>query len=104
MVFTFDLDDTLYDERSYVESGLRAVADFGYAEFGWNRQASFQFMIDILDRRGRGTIFNEWLASHGVTQKSLVRECVHIYRHHTPHLRLDSHARKPLSSLKAYPL
>src|SRR5512139_203969 len=26
MVLAFDLDDTLYDERRYVESGFRAVA------------------------------------------------------------------------------
>src|SRR5882724_7413869 len=104
MVLIFDVDDTLYDERTYVESGLRAVADFGRAHFGWNRQASFRFMVGILNSRGRGAIFNEWLASHGVTQKSLVQKCVRIYRHHTPHLRLDSHARKLLSSLKSYRL
>ena len=104
MVLIFDLDDTLYDERAYVESGLRAVADFGQTYFGWNRQASFRLMAGLLDRQGRGVIFNEWLASHGVRQKSVVRECVRIYRHHTPHLRLDSHARKLLSDLKQYPL
>ena len=104
MILIFDLDDTLYDERTYVENGLRAVADFGHANFGWNRPASYRLMVETLDRQGRGSIFNEWLASHGVAQKSLVRKCVSIYRHHTPRLHLDSHARKLLSSLNSYPL
>ncbi len=104
MVLVFDLDDTLYNERSYVESGLRAVAEFGQEAFGWNRQASLGCMIDALNREGRGTIFNRWLASHGRDQKSLVQKCVRIYRHHTPRLRLDPHAQKLLTSLKNYPL
>ncbi len=35
MILVFDLDDTLYEERSYVESGLRAVAaEMGLAALG----------------------------------------------------------------------
>ncbi len=104
MLLVFDLDDTLYNERAYVESGLRAVAEFGQEAFGWNRQASLRCMIDALNREGRGAIFNRWLASHGREQKSLVQKCVHIYRHHTPRLRLDTYAQKLLPSLKNYPL
>jgi putative hydrolase of the HAD superfamily len=104
MVLIFDLDDTLYPERTYVESGLRAVARFGYEEFGWNREVSFRFMLNTLDRQSRGAIFNKWLASHDCSQKSLVEKCVNIYRHHTPHLQLHPDARKALLILKKYPL
>ncbi len=104
MVLIFDLDDTLYSERTYVESGFRAVAQFGQETFGWDRQASFRFMLNALDRHGRGSIFNQWLASHGHSQKSLIERCIHIYRHHTPHLCLNPGVLKLLSSLKKYPL
>lgn len=104
MVLIFDLDDTLYDERIYVESGLREVAFFGQTRFGWNGERSFHFMRDVLDREGRGAIFDRWLASHGCYSKKLIRMCVHRYRYHQPRLRLNEHAAALLPQLKKYPL
>lgn len=104
MVLIFDLDDTLYDERAYVESGLRSVAAFGRALFGWDLDASFHFMLDVLDREGRGAIFDRWLESRGRYSRSLVHKCVRAYRHHTPHLSLYPDARDLLPKLKGHPL
>jgi putative hydrolase of the HAD superfamily len=104
MVLIFDLDDTLYPERTYVESGLHAVARFGQQSFGWNLQPSLQFMRKTLDRRGRGAIFNQWLALHNRAQKGLVERCVRVYRHHTPRLRLHPEAQRLLPELRNYPL
>lgn len=104
MILIFDLDDTLYDERSYVESGLSAVAAFGYAEFGWNRKQSFQQMLHTLDTQGRGAIFDSWLLAHGISSAALVKKCVAVYRHHTPKLKLDVEVRQLLVSLQQYPL
>lgn len=95
-ILIFDLDDTLYDERIYVESGLRAVARFGAERFGWDPEESFAFMVDVLDREGRGAIFNRWLARHGKESRALVIHCVKLYRHHEPVLRLDPHAARLL--------
>lgn len=94
MILIFDLDDTLYDERQYVESGFRAVAAFGETRFGWDAEASFAFMQGALGRYGRGTIFNRWLDLHGRETGALVRECVRVYRHHRPQISLgdDAHA------------
>lgn len=104
MVLVFDLDDTLYEERTYVESGLRAVAVFGEGEFGWNSEASFRFMVTILDRMGRGTIFDQWLTEFGRYSKSLTKQCVEVYRHHTPNLQLFDSAKELLPCLKEYPM
>lgn len=104
MVLIFDLDDTLYPERIYVESGLRAVARFGQEEFGWNSQASFRFMLETLDQEGRGAIFDRWLASHGRTSRSLVQRCVRSYRQHEPRLMFYPEAKKLLVGLKKIPL
>lgn len=101
MVLVFDLDDTLYSERTYVESGLRAVALFGEQNFGWRSDASLRYMLDY---EGRGATFNQWLAAHGRREKGLVRQCVGIYRHHTPRLRLNPEARQLLPKLRNYPL
>lgn len=102
-VLVFDLDDTLYDERTYVESGFRAVAAFGAARFGWNPEESFRHMVASLDRDGRGAVFDRWLAEFGRSTKGLVQQCVREYRNHTPHLRLLSSAQALLPMLGGYP-
>jgi putative hydrolase of the HAD superfamily len=101
MVLVFDLDDTLYDERTYVESGLQAVAEFGARELGLDRNESFTQMVEILDREGRGAVFDRWLARHDALRASMVRECVRVYRHHTPTLTLDTTASSLLRQLAA---
>lgn len=104
MVLIFDLDDTLYDERVYVESGLRAVAAFGAERFGWDAEQSFHLMCGILDEEGRGAIFDRWLDSHDRNSKRLIAECVRVYRHHEPDLWLNEHAKELLPDLRRRPL
>jgi putative hydrolase of the HAD superfamily len=104
MIIIFDLDDTLYDERTYVESGIRSVAAFGADRYGWNLSTSFNFMIDILDREGRGAIFDRWLMAHGSSSKRLVQECVRIYRHHSPKIQLAPETLELLPRIAQYPL
>lgn len=99
MILIFDLDDTLYDERTYVLSGLQAVAKYGYERFGWEPGESFEHMKNVLDEYGRGQIFDSWLASHGRVTRSLVKECVKVYRHHTPELQLESDVEQLLERL-----
>lgn len=103
-VIIFDLDDTLYDERHYVESGFRAVANFGFQEFGWEPEASFNFMIEVLDTEGRGAVFDRWLTSKGAYTKKLVQHCVSTYRHHTPKINLLPEAEKVLNTFASYPI
>ncbi|MDA4848645.1 HAD family hydrolase [Hoeflea poritis] len=105
MILIFDLDDTLYDERSFVISGLRAVANHGEAEFGWDAETSLQFMTGILDRKGRGSIFDDWLAAQGECTRGRVKECVKVYRHHRPALSLFPAARAVLDRYRTvFPL
>lgn len=88
MILIFDLDDTLYDEMSFVESGLCAVAKFGELSFGWESASSLAFMQTHLHKHGRGKIFNEWLRTHGKHSSSNVKACVKTYRHHQPNISL----------------
>jgi len=104
MVIIFVFFFTLYDEWTYVESGLQAVAAFGYDKFGWDRKTSFLLMVDLLERNGRGTIFDQWLEAHGQYGKGLVKECVRVYRHHKPSLQLSMEAERLLSEISTYPL
>lgn len=105
LVLAFDLDDTLYDERRFVESGFRAVAADAERRFGWRKDESFVHLCAKLDADGRGAIFDGWLAEHGRLNKSEVRRCVRIYRSHTPHLRPFPAAQELLPILaRCHPL
>jgi putative hydrolase of the HAD superfamily len=88
MILIFDLDDTLYDETSFVMSGLCAVALHGEKAFGWEAERSLGYMQEVLEHEGRGRVFDRWLEQHGRSSKARVAECVKIYRHHRPNLQL----------------
>lgn len=82
MIYIFDLDDTQYDGRQYVDSGLRAVALFVANRWQLDEDISYQTMQQLLDSRGRGRIFDDLLAAHGLATKANVKACVSCYRLH----------------------
>lgn len=98
-ILIFDLDDTLYPERSYVDSGFRAVADHLQAQRGWDASDSLRQMQAVLQQEGRGAVFNRLLASHGEERRSAVVECVKVYRHHQPQIVLADSAQRLLHRL-----
>ena len=98
-ILIFDLDDTLYPERSYVDSGFLAVATHLQVQRGWPATNSLAFMKQVLQREGRGAVFNRLLAIHGERRRSAVVDCVNIYRHHAPEITLIDSARDLLSHL-----
>lgn len=106
MVLIFDLDDTLYDERAYVLSGLRAVADWAEIRFGWPAARSLNRMRRLLAQHGRGKVFDLWLAAEGaLPSRRLVKAAVTVYRHHDPKICLTATHRRMLQQLaKKWPL
>lgn len=98
MVLVFDLDDTLYDELSFVFSGFRAVAAWGQSTYGWDADDSYATMRKLLREHGRGRIFDSWLAGRGS-----VRQAVNVYRHHTPRIALWPAAKATLAAVRHMP-
>ncbi|TFC29349.1 HAD family hydrolase [Cryobacterium sp. TMT1-3] len=83
----FDMDDTLFLERTYVESGFRAVGemlarDYNLTTFfdpAWNR---FQL-------GERGDIFDSVLGpERQALPNDIVQRCVETYRNHEPKIEL----------------
>src|SRR5215469_10828154 len=99
MVLVFDLDDTLYEERTYVASGFRSVAQWLETKFGWDRALTYQTMTEVLGTEGRGRVFDRLLERQGRFSKTLVRQCVNVYRNHTPEIQLWPTAQHLLSGL-----
>lgn len=84
MIYIFDLDDTLYDEQQYVESGLRAVAQMAEQQWQLDTDSALDCMQHLLHTQGRGRIFDDWLARHGLASKANILRCLSCYRLHKP--------------------
>ena len=91
-VLVLDLDDTLYDELSFVRSGFRAVAAWGEERHGLDRAHSFATMMALLASQGRGRVFDEWLEGRGS-----VRAALEVYRRHEPEIALWPAAERLLT-------
>jgi putative hydrolase of the HAD superfamily len=94
----WDVDDTLYLERSYVRSGFRAVGEYvdtmlgvaGFSDLAWN----------IFEQGGRGKIFNDALDQLEVSpDPTFMKELIRCYRKHAPDISLLPDARKAIDHL-----
>jgi len=96
----FDLDDTLYPERTFVESGFEAVAKCIEKEFKIRKKEFFRILLDILKKEGRGQIFDTALRKYDLYNKNLVDKLVEVYRSHKPTIKPYSGAKSLLNSFK----
>lgn len=86
----FDLDDTLYSEKEYVQSGFRAVAQY----------VGDQDAVDKMWRyfeSGKPAI-DEYLERLG--KSGLKNECLEVYRSHRPRIRLYEGVAELVEKLK----
>ena len=102
-VVVFDLDDTLYEEMSFVRGGFRAVAAWLEREVPGARAAKcYEWMLEELERRGRGRVFDAVLERLGRrASRRMVGACVQAYRRHKPDLALYPDAGRALRTLEA---
>lgn len=96
----FDLDDTLYSEMEFVKSGFRAVSRYLASRHHLNEDVLFTQMLDILQRDGRGRVFDSLLHSLGLYSEGEVRLLVYLYRTHRPTIHLYEGALPTLGLLK----
>ena len=104
MIVVCDLDDTLYPEITFVHSGFNAVACFLESEYGISKRQSFVGMLAILERSGRGAIFDIILNENKIFSKKLQKECIQIYRKHLPSIELYGDAKIFLEQYRRKPL
>jgi putative hydrolase of the HAD superfamily len=103
MVIVFDLDDTLYNETTFVYSGFRAVARFLFESHAVPESDCYSLMVDLL-RHGRGRIFDDTLLHFGIHSKHGVLQCLSVYRGHNPQIELYDDAIRCLERLKNVPV
>lgn len=96
----FDMDETLYSEKDFVESGFRVVAGHIEEKFSVGREYFFDLLVGLLEKDGRGRIFDAALEKCGLAEKEPAIELVEIYRRHNPDIGLFPEAVSLLKALK----
>jgi putative hydrolase of the HAD superfamily len=92
-VIVFDLDDTLYLERDYVESGLSAVGRWAAARLGLEDLGAV--MLDRFRRGARTRIFDDSLAQlGGDASPPMIARMLAVYRQHAPSITLADDVTK----------
>lgn len=104
MVLVFDMDDTLYEEHTYAESGLGAVAGLLSPVLKIAETSLKKRLCEIQHRKGRGAVFNQLLIENDHYSKKLVQKCVTCYRTHRPSIRLSRPGRACLQRFASEPL
>ncbi|MCH3964319.1 MAG: HAD family hydrolase [Clostridium sp.] len=82
----FDLDDTLYRERDFVEGAFRSVCSYLSQQHGISFQKLYWNTISILEHRGRGKIFDFLCDKYNI--KENIDKLVNIYRNALPNIEL----------------
>ncbi|MCT4614485.1 MAG: HAD family hydrolase [Marinifilaceae bacterium] len=103
-VIVFDLDDTLYNEISFVKSGFHEVAEYLAPITGQNAKFIYNALVEHLDAKGRGRVFNDVLAEYEIDSKFQVAKCLQVYRSHEPNIVMNSDAIHCLNRFKEKPL
>jgi putative hydrolase of the HAD superfamily len=104
MIICFDLDDTLYDEISYVESGFRAVSVYTSEITGVSHKKILSFLLKDLERYGRGQNFNRMLKEFKLQSLLCPEKCVSVYRNHLPKIELNKDGRECLDRFSDHPV
>jgi putative hydrolase of the HAD superfamily len=97
----FDLDDTLYPERNFVESGYRAVARHVADFYGADFDDVISAMTAAWRSQGRKTVFPALLKRFPEVPVSMP-ELIHVYRRHTPQISMFPGYRELLRELGSH--
>lgn len=103
LIPVFDLDDTLYSEITFVRSGFRAVAEVLYDSFNIPINDSYDYMLHVLIKSGRGRVFDSVLFRYGLLSKKNILFCLNRYRFHTPKIQLFDGVENMLSDFQIKP-
>lgn len=94
----FDLDNTLYSEQTYVQSGFKAVAEYLSKKYNHDFNCLMSKITDIFLEDGRGNVFDRLVNDLNFDEN--VSTLVYIYRYHFPDISLYSESIPILNNLK----
>jgi putative hydrolase of the HAD superfamily len=98
MIWIFDLDETLYNEKTFVVSGFRAVALQLSKTYSIPKEDLLRIMEVEFSTRGRSKVFQRVKEEHPEIKNS-IKELVEVYRSHVPEIQLYPDASDLLTHL-----
>lgn len=102
MIIVFDLDDTLYDEISYVRNSLLEVAIYLSKKLQISKGIIYSNLISELENKGRGKVFDVILRKYDIYSKKEINKCLSVYRNNIPKIKLFPEAVDCLNRLGDY--
>lgn len=94
----FDLDDTLYKEADFVHGAFKEVAGYLSVKYDINKDELYETMVDILNKYGRGSIFNYLCDTYGINED--INTLVELYRKAAPKINLYEDAEYFFRNIK----
>lgn len=94
----FDLDDTLYYEKTYVLEAFKDVCKYLSSKYNKDYAEVYKRCIEILDEHGRGKIFNILCDEYRFEEN--IKDLVEIYRSTKPKLELYEESKEILNFAK----
>tara|TARA_B110000263_G_C15299238_1_gene507088 strand:+ start:986 stop:1648 length:663 start_codon:yes stop_codon:yes gene_type:complete len=102
LIVVFDLDDVLYDEKSFYHSAINAIVNFVSNEYQIPKNKILAF-LKIRIKQDRKNIIDDILVNFSIYSKNRVRKCLSIYRMHFPKIQLSADTKYCLNNLKNIP-
>ncbi len=96
----FDLDDTLYPEVAFVESGFRAVAKWVARQWSYDCDEVATSLAQLYRSGVRGNTFAAWLTTASQITTDVESAMVDVYRTHRPHIAPFADAHSVLHELR----
>lgn len=94
----FDLDDTLYYEKTYVLEGFKNISRYLASKYLLDYNEVYEKCIKIFGKDGRGYIFNKLCNDYKVEEN--IEGLVEKYRDTIPKIELYDESRKILNFAK----
>jgi len=96
----FDLDDTLYRQFSYVESGFHAVSLYLSPELKLSAKKIYEDLMMLYQTNDRSKIFDVLLIDYEIYSRKSVNKLIQVYRCHEPMIKLDKKIKNFLEKMK----
>ncbi|MCR4743615.1 MAG: HAD-IA family hydrolase [Lachnospiraceae bacterium] len=96
----FDLDDTLYPEKSYCLSGYRAVSKYLSEKGISSEDENFRLLKDLFEEDAK-MVFNRFFDSKNLRyDKDDIKELIRVYREHEPEIEFFPDVLPTIEKLK----
>lgn len=96
----FDLDNTLYGEKTYVESGFKEISRYLAQHFNLDFEEVYCKTLEIFNKEGRGKVFDLLLKEYDLNSDKNIMTLVYAYRNHLPEISLYEGTQDVLAKLK----